>query len=140
MKLLGIDFGTKRIGVAVSDEFGWTAQALCVINRHGGKRDLEAIARLVKEQSVGGIVFGLPLNMNGTEGESAAKVRKFVALLEEVVEVPIYFWDERLTTWEAEGILIESKVKPKKRRQVVDKLAAALILDGYLKENRTDTD
>jgi len=133
MRLLGLDLGSKRIGVAVSDEMGWTAQGLTVLNRHGGQRDLENIARLVKEQEVGEIVLGLPLNMDGSEGDQARRAREFAGKLEEHLGLPVHLWDERLTTWEAEGILKEAGVDGRKRKQVVDKVAATLILKSYLK-------
>ena len=132
MRLLGLDLGSKRIGVAVSDEMGWTAQGLAVLNRHGGKRDLENIARLVQEQRVEEVVLGLPINMDGSEGEQARKAREFAERLREHLELPVHLWDERLTTWEAEGILKQAGVKGRKRRQVVDKVAATLILKSYL--------
>jgi putative Holliday junction resolvase len=132
MRLLGLDLGSKRIGVAVSDEMGWTAQGLTVLNRHGGVRDLENIARLVSEQGAEAIVLGLPINMDGSEGEQARKVRQFAEKLKQHLDIEVHLWDERLTTWEAEGILKEAGVKGQKRKQVVDKVAAALILKSYL--------
>ena len=140
MRLLGLDFGTKRIGVALSDEMGWTAQGLTVIQRKGNEKDVERIGRLVEENQVEGIVLGLPLNMDGSEGESAERVRKFAALLEDRLQVAVHLWDERLTSWEAEGILKEARVKPRKRKQVVDKLAASLILKSYLEAHRESAD
>jgi putative Holliday junction resolvase len=140
MRLLGLDFGTKRIGVALSDEMGWTAQGLTTIERRGNNRDLGRIGQLVEEHSVEWIVLGLPLNMDGSEGKAAGAVRKFAVLLEERLGLPVHLWDERLTSWEAEGILKEAEVKPKKRKQVVDKLAATLILKGYLDAQRESAD
>jgi putative Holliday junction resolvase len=139
MKLLALDLGSKRIGVAVSDELGYTAQGLCVLNRHGGKRDLENIARLVEEQEAKAVILGLPLNMDGTEGEQAGKVRMFKAKLEEHLDIPVHLWDERLTTWEAEGILKEAGVRPEKRKKVVDKVAASLILKSYLEARQENS-
>lgn len=140
MRLMGLDFGTKRIGVALSDEMGWTAQGLTVIQRKGNEKDIERIGRLVEENQVEGIVLGLPLNMDGSEGKSAEMVRKFAALLEDRLQVAVHLWDERLTSWEAEGILKEAQVKPRKRKQVVDKLAASLILKSYLEAQRESAD
>lgn len=140
MRLLGLDFGTKRIGVALSDEMGWTAQGLTVIQRKGNEKDIERIGRLVEENQVEGIVLGLPLNMDGSEGKSAERVRKFATLLEDRLQVAVHLWDERLTSWEAEGILKEAQVKPRKRKQVVDKLAASLILKSYLEARRESAD
>jgi len=140
MRLLGLDFGTKRIGVALSDEMGWTSQGLTTIERKGNQKDIEKIGRLVEEHEVEGIVLGLPLNMDGSEGKSAEAVRKFAALLQERLKTAVHLWDERLSSWEAEGILKEAQVKPKKRKQVVDKLAAALILKSYLEAQRESAD
>ncbi len=140
MRLLGLDFGTKRIGVALSDELGWTSQGLTTIERKGKDRDIERIGQLVGEHSVEGIVLGLPLNMDGSEGKAALAVRKFAGLLEERLGITVHLWDERLTSWEAEGILKAAEVKPKKRKQVVDKLAATLILKSYLDAQRESAD
>lgn len=140
MRLLGLDFGTKRIGVALSDEMGWTSQGLTTIERRGNERDVERIGQLVQEHQVEGIVLGLPLNMDGSEGKAAEAVRKFKGLLEERLKIAVHLWDERLTSWEAGGILKEAEVKPKKRKQVVDKLAATLILKSYLEAQRESAD
>lgn len=126
--------------MALSDEMGWTAQGLTTIERKGNQKDIEEIGRLVVEHSVEGIVLGLPLNMDGSEGKAAEAVRKFAGRLETRLGIPVHFWDERLTSWEAEGILKEAGVKPKKRKQVVDKLAATLILKGYLDARRESAD
>ena len=139
MRLLGLDLGSKRIGVAVSDEMGWTAQGLCVLNRHGGKRDLENIARLVQEQQSQAVVLGLPLNMDGSEGDQARRAREFGEKLKEHIKLPVHLWDERLTTWEAEGILKEAGVKGPKRKLVVDKVAATLILKSYLQARENES-
>jgi putative Holliday junction resolvase len=138
MRWMGLDLGSKRIGVALSDELGLTAQPLQVIARHGGTRDLEALARLVREHAVTGVVAGLPLNMDGSEGEAAARVRRFTENLSKHLGLPVRLWDERLTTWEAEAVLREAGVRSRKGRQVVDKLAAALILKGFLDATRAE--
>jgi putative Holliday junction resolvase len=132
MRLLGLDLGTRRIGVAVSDELGLLAHGLTVVTRHGGKRDLDAIAQLAHEEEVAGVVIGLPLNMNGSEGEAAARTRRFGAALGTHLNLPVVMWDERLTTWEAEGIMNDASVRKRKRKQLVDKVAATLILQSYL--------
>ena len=132
MRLLGLDMGTRRIGVALSDELGWTAQALTVITRKGEAKDLEAIERLAREHEVQGVVVGLPLNMDGTDGRLVGMVRRFAELLGQRLKLPVHLWDERLSTWEAEGILKEARIKPSKRKEVVDKLAAAIILKSFL--------
>jgi putative Holliday junction resolvase len=132
MRLLGLDLGTRRIGVAVSDELGLLAHGLMVVTRNGGRRDLEAIARLVHEENIQGVVIGLPLNMDGSEGEAATRTRRFGAVLGEYLKLPVILWDERLTTWEAEGIIKEASVRKRKRKQLVDIVAATLILQSYL--------
>ena len=124
----------------MSDEMGWTAQGLTTIQRKGNEKDIKMIGRLVLEHEVEGIVLGLPLNMDGSEGRSAEAVKKFAALLEERLQVAVHLWDERLSSWEAEGILKEAQVKPRKRKQVVDKLAASLILKSYLESQRESAD
>jgi len=138
MRWMGLDVGSKRIGVALSDELGITAQPLLVLTRHGGSRDLEALARLAREHAVTGVVAGLPLNMDGSEGETAARVRRFTERLAAHLGLPVRLWDERLTTWEAEGVLRQAGVRSRKQRQVIDKLAAALILKGFLEAARAD--
>jgi putative pre-16S rRNA nuclease len=140
MRLLGLDLGTRRIGLAVSDELGLLAHGLAVVMRHGGQRDLEAIARVVRQEEVAGVVIGLPLNMNGSEGEAAARARRFGAALGAHLGLPVYLWDERLTTWEAQGIMKDAAVRRRKRKQLVDKIAASLILQSYLDAQRSAKD
>ena len=140
MRLLGLDLGTRRIGVAVSDELGFLAHGLTVLMRHGGQRDLDAIAQLAHEEEVVGVVIGLPLNMDGSEGEAAARARRFGAALGAHLNLPVFLWDERLTTWEAEGIMNDALVRTRKRKQLVDKVAATLILQSYLDAKRPAND
>ncbi len=135
MRCLGLDLGSKRIGVAVSDELEVTVRDLTVILRKGGQHDLERIAHLAKELGVEKIVLGLPLNMDGTEGRQAELARKFGETLEEHLHIPVVLWDERLSSWEAEEILAKRGIKPHKRREVVDQVAASIILEDYLREN-----
>ncbi len=137
MRLLGIDFGTKRIGLAVCDELGFTTRGLTVIHRRGGRADVEAVCRVAREQDVEALVMGLPLNMDGSEGRMARLVREFSAKLESELDLPLHLWDERLTSWEAEGILRQSTKARKRKRAdgAVDKLAAELILQSYLDAN-----
>ncbi len=135
MRLLALDLGTVRIGVAVCDELGLTVRPLSFIARHGGRRDLLAVERLVREQEAAGVVLGLPLNMDGSEGPAAQKTRRFAQSLHAhlaPLKIPVHLWDERLSTWEAEGILRQEGVRASRRRQKVDALAAALILESYL--------
>jgi len=132
MRLLGIDYGDRRIGVAVSDELGWTAQGLEVINRTNEERDLNRIEELVRAQQVGEIVVGLPKNMNGSIGPRGEICIAFAKQLEQALHMPVHLWDERLTTVSAERTLLEADVSRKKRKQVVDKMAASLILQNYM--------
>ncbi len=131
-RILGIDYGDKRIGFAASDTLGWTAQGMCTYERKGEKRDMEFIFGLVEQYDINQIVIGMPRNMNGTYGPRAEIVRKFGELLSQHVLRPITYWDERLTTSAVEKVLIEADMSRKKRKQVVDKLAAVTILQNYL--------
>jgi putative Holliday junction resolvase len=132
MKVLGLDIGEKRIGIAVSDELGYTAQGIKVLNRKGMDDDIEVIKELMVAEKVSKIVVGLPKNMDGSLGEGAKKVLSFVNKMEESLSVPVILWDERWTTSEATRVLLQADLSRKKRRQVVDKVAAVLILQGYL--------
>lgn len=138
MSLLGIDLGSKRIGIAKTDELGFGAHPLCVIRRRGGQRDLEAISALVEEHSSTAVVVGLPLNMDDSEGRAARAARRFAGKLADFLGIAVHLWDERLTTWEAQKILKETGVKPGKRGKLVDKLAAALILESFLRARRQE--
>ncbi|OXM15421.1 Holliday junction resolvase RuvX [Paenibacillus herberti] len=131
MRILGLDYGDRRIGVALSDPMGWTAQGLEVLQRRDGS-ELQRLAQLVIEHEVTEIVVGLPKNMNGTIGPRGEICIAFAEELRQLVNLPVHLWDERLTTVSAERTLIEADVSRKKRKQVVDKLAASLILQNYL--------
>ncbi len=132
-KLLGLDVGDKTIGIAVSDELKWTAQGLMTLKRVGEKKDIAAILELVEAHDIEEIVIGLPKNMNNTLGEQAEKVLKFTKRLEaRLPELKITLWDERLTTSAADKVLIEADISRKKRKKVVNTLAAVLILQGNL--------
>jgi putative Holliday junction resolvase len=133
---MGLDFGDKTIGVAVSDELGWTAQGVEVIRRNSLKNDLERLAQLVNTYGVTDVVVGLPKNMNSTIGERGEKSLAFAERLKKHLQLPVHMWDERLTTMAANRTLLEADVSRKKRKQVVDKLAAVFILQGYL-DNRS---
>jgi putative Holliday junction resolvase len=132
MKVLGLDIGEKRIGIAVSDELGYTAQGVKVLNRKGIDDDLEEIKEIIVTADVSEIVVGLPKNMDGSLGDGAQKVLSFVNKIEESLSVPVILWDERWTTSEATQVLLQADLSRKKRRKVVDKVAAVLILQGYL--------
>lgn len=129
---MGLDIGDATIGVAVSDLMGLTAQGVTTIKRQSKKKDLEQIRQIIKEKQVNLIVSGLPKNMNGSEGVQAEKVREFCNYIENETGISIEFIDERLTSKQANNLLIEGDVSRKKRKQVIDKLAAVLILQSYL--------
>lgn len=132
MRLLGLDIGEKRIGIAVSDELGLTAQGLKTLERDGTDEDYRQLAERVKEWDISKFVVGLPRNMNGTYGPQSEKVKEFMQQLTALVPLEVVYWDERLTTVAAQRTLIEGDVSRKKRKQVVDKIAAVFILQGYL--------
>ncbi len=132
MRIMGLDLGTKTIGVAFSDESGLTAQPFCVIRRKSFARDLEELRKLADEHSVKSIVVGMPVNMDGTMGPRSEETLKFVEKLKEKVSVPVETWDERLSTAAVTRLLIEGDMSRSKRKAVVDKLAASYILQGYL--------
>lgn len=132
MRILGLDLGTKRIGVALSDESATLAQGKEVILKKSKQHAVDRIAELVKEFNVKEIVVGHPLNMDGTSGERALESEKFAEELRKRLSISVKLWDERLSTKEAESILIEADLTRKKRKDVVDKLAAQIILQNYL--------
>ena len=132
MRMLGLDVGDKRIGVALSDPEGIIASALTVLSRSKDANELEAIEELVEERGVGGIVVGLPFSMDGSEGEQAGKVREFCQMLSGRVQVPVLTWDERLSTVAAERVMSDVGVKREKRKDKRDAIAAAITLQGYL--------
>lgn len=133
MRILGLDLGEKNIGVAVSDQLGWTAQGLESIRSNGKvEADLDKINSVVQQYEVEKIIIGLPRNMDGSYGPQAQKALKFAELLNKRLGLPVETWDERLSTVAAQRLLIEADVSRKKRRSVVDKMAAAIILQGYL--------
>ena len=134
MRFLGIDVGDKRIGIAITDPTNTIAQPLTTIKR--GEGDIEAICDLTRENDVGEIVVGLPINMNGTRGEMAEKVSAFADKLRENVDVPVVYVDERLSTMEAERLMISADVSRRKRRKSIDKIAAAIILETRLRSSK----
>ncbi len=129
---LGLDLGEKTIGVAVSDELGLTAQPLKTLKRHGLQEDVEEIIALACSQGARGIVVGLPRNMDGSLGVQARGVMGFVEILKERSDLTVLTWDERLSTAAVTKVLLKADMSRRKRRQVVDKLAAAYILQGFL--------
>lgn len=136
MRILGLDIGSKRIGIAISDELGFTAQGLETLDSKDPENDVNNIVKIVEKYGVTEIVVGMPYNMNGTEGPQVKKVREFMERMGQRMEVPLREWDERLSTAGAERILLEADLSRAKRRKVIDKLAAVLILQGYL-DNRS---
>lgn len=134
MRIMGLDVGSKTVGVAISDALGWTAQGIetVKINEEEGKFGIHRIAELVKEYDVTEFVVGFPKNMNNTVGPRGEASENYKKLLEETFGFPVKLWDERLTTMAAERMLIEADVSRKKRKQVIDKMAAVMILQGYL--------
>jgi putative Holliday junction resolvase len=132
MRIAALDVGDVRIGVAVSDELGITAHGIGVVRRVGGKRDLVAIADILSPYAPARLVVGLPLNMDGSEGQQAARVRTFATNVAEHLGLPLEFWDERLSTVAAERTLLEADLSRRRRRELVDKVAATIILQGFL--------
>jgi putative pre-16S rRNA nuclease len=132
IRILALDLGEKRIGVALSDALGWTAQGLTVLSRQDLERDLEQVIALAKKHAVQEIVIGLPRHMDGRLGDGAKEVELWSRELEERLGLPVHQVDERLTTLQAERVLLEADVSRRKRRQVIDKMAATLILQGFL--------
>lgn len=134
MRILGLDVGTKTVGVALSDEMGWTAQGIETIriNEERNKFGFERVQELVKQYNVDTIVVGLPKNMNGTIGPRGEACQQYAEQLRELLGIEVTMWDERLSTMAAERLLISADVSRKKRKQVIDKMAAVVILQGYL--------
>ena len=132
MRVMAIDIGDKKIGIALSDALKMTSQGLETYYRKNKKQDFDYLTALMSKHEVSTLVVGLPKNMNGTEGPQAEKAREFAAGINRVSGVEIVFVDERLTTMEAEKMLISGDVSRKKRKNVIDKVAANLILQQYL--------
>ncbi len=132
MRILGLDLGTKTIGVALSDEFRSIAMPLTTIKRTGLNKDLQALLGLCAEHGVGSVVVGLPMNMDGSIGSSGVAAQKFMERLEKASGLFVAAWDERLSTVAVTRTLIEADMSREKRKKTVDKLAASYILQGYL--------
>lgn len=129
---MGLDIGSSTIGIAISDELGMTAQGLKTIRRKLMEEDLKEITMVIDQYKIEKIVVGLPKNMDGTMGKQAEMVFQWIKTSKEKIRLPIVTWDERLSTVAASKILIEADLSRKKRKKVIDKLAAVLILQGYL--------
>jgi len=136
MRIMGLDMGSHTIGLAVSDESGLIAQSLETIRRRSTEEDLKEITRVIDQFKIEKIVVGLPKNMNGTLGKQAEMVLEWIEGLKKRISLPVVTWDERLTTVGATKILLEADLSRKKRKKVIDQLAAALILQGFLDQNR----
>ena len=130
--LMGLDLGTKTIGVALSDSLRSVATPVETVKRVKFTEDAQRLLTLIKDRNVSGIVLGLPLNMDGTEGPRAQSTRAFARNFEKLTPLPIGFWDERLSTVAAERVLIEADMSRKRRAEVIDNVAAAYILQGLL--------
>ncbi|MCP3061942.1 Holliday junction resolvase RuvX [Myxococcus sp. K38C18041901] len=132
MRTLGLDFGTKTIGVAVSDGLGLTAQGVTTIRRTSLKADLAALGALAREHEADRFVLGLPLNMDGSEGPRAEASRKFADAVTQTLGIQVELWDERLSTVAATRTLLEADVSRARRKEVIDQVAAQFILQGWL--------
>lgn len=131
-RIMGLDIGTKRIGIALSDILHITAQGLTTYSRQNPEQDITYIIDLTHRHDVEKIICGLPLNMNGSSGSSVDMIKEFCSELSKSTDIPIEFSDERLSTMAAQRILIDADVSRQKRKQVIDKMAAVMILQGYL--------
>ncbi|MDD9138177.1 Holliday junction resolvase RuvX [Fructobacillus sp. CRL 2054] len=138
MRILGLDVGSRTVGVAVSDPMGWTAQGVEIIRINEDEKEfgLDRLGEIIKEKNAHAVVLGLPKNMNNSEGPRAEASRAYAKMVEDRFGLPTDFQDERLTTVQAERMLIEeADVSRKKRKQVIDKIAAEFILKNYLDAN-----
>ena len=135
-RILALDVGTKRIGIAVSDEMELTAQGVDVLTRAGRSKDFARMRKIIENYSPHLLVVGIPLNMDGTSGESARQALAFANSLKDEFGIPVETWDERLTTVSSERILLEADVSRQKRKKVIDKIAATLILQSFLDSRR----
>ena len=135
-RILSLDFGSRNIGLAVSDELGLTAQGLPTYRRSNKKADLDHLRRLIRRHGVAEIVVGLPLRMSGDEGTQAEKVQAFAEELRSKFKLPVHLFDERLTSVEANRVLRETEMSIRRRGEVVDQLAAVLILQSFLEFRR----
>jgi len=131
-RILGLDYGSRRIGVAVSDPLGLTAQPLPAIPREGDRKDIAGIGRIAAELGVSSVVMGLPLLLNGDEGPQAIRARAFGDKLSAELSLPVTMWDERLTTVQSERHLIDSGVRRERRKEARDSLSAMFLLQSFL--------
>ncbi len=137
MRIMGLDVGSRTIGIAISDELGLTAQGLKTLKRKSKEDDLREITTIIGQFEISKIVVGLPKNMNGTLGGQAENVLGWVDVLKDQTQLPVVTWDERLSTVGANRVLLEADLSRRKRKKVIDKLAAVFILQGFLDGNRS---
>lgn len=136
MRIMGLDIGTHTIGVAISDELGITAQGLKTVKRRSMEEDFKEIRTIIEHFKISKIVVGLPKNMDGTLGKQAGVVFQWIKDLKDRIQLPVVTWDERLSTVGASKVLLEADLSRRKRKKVIDKVAAVLILQGYLSQSR----
>ncbi|MGR3765141.1 Holliday junction resolvase RuvX [Rossellomorea sp. NS-SX7] len=134
MRVMGLDVGSKTVGVAISDALGWTAQGIETvrINEEEGEFRIDRMKELAEEYEVETIIVGLPKNMNNSIGPRGEASKAYGDLIQRELSIPVKYWDERLSTMAAERVLLEADVSRKKRKKVIDKMAAVMILQGYL--------
>jgi len=137
LRILGIDFGDSKIGLAVSDLLGITAQPLTSYRRSNKKEDAKFFKQVASEYGIEEVIVGLPLRMDGSAGTRAEKTREFASWLEQILNLPVRLWDERLTTKQANTILREQKLGPRARKSIEDQVSAVIILSTYLESRRT---
>jgi putative holliday junction resolvase len=135
-RILGLDVGSRRIGLAISDPLGITAQGLQTLQRRNKRHDFAALERLIRDYGVCEIVVGLPLRMSGAEGIQSEKMQGFAEELRKRFQLPVHLWDERLTSAEANRLLRETELSIEKRAKAVDRMAAILILQGWMESRR----
>lgn len=132
MRCMGLDYGDKTIGIAISDALGWTAQPKAVIRRKNLTDDFAILKEYIDKYDVQEVVVGLPINMDGSEGIRVRRTEEFVNFLRKRLDIPVKVWDERLTTRQAENILLEADLSRSRRKEVIDQIAASIILQNYL--------
>jgi len=132
MRIMCLDVGTKRIGVALSDELGITAGAHSTIERNGLKRDIKKIHEIIKSNNVEKVVVGMPYNLDGTEGKMANTVRELIKALQSSITIDVQEWDERFSTMAVSRVMNQTEMSRKKKLKVIDELSAVYILQGYL--------
>jgi putative Holliday junction resolvase len=137
MRILALDVGTKTIGVAVSDELGIAAHGVTTIKRVGVKHDIEALRKIINQYNPSKILVGVPYNIDGTVGKRGQDILKFAERIKKAFSLPVEFSDESFSTVDAEKMLIEADIGRKKRKRVIDKMAAVFILEWYLEEKRS---